>query len=343
VEGESLAVHAMRLSRGSAMLENAVQAEVAQGHFDAAEATLSRYAERWPSSGMVRGYQGFVALARGDYATGARLFGESRAAQPSSPGVQARTSMVLSRVSLVTGKIREAERYLRAGMEVNETRGALGDYLTEAAVLARLELEFRGRPDSGLAVLDAALARHPLDRLPALDRAYPFLIATYAKLGRVDEARRLTREYESAIPEGIRRGDRFGPMAAGALAEAEHRPAEASAAYRTWHDNFGECNACGLFELAGLADQAGQLDSAIALYDRGLATPALMRVFYDSFQLPAALKRSGELYEAKGDRARAAERYRRFVDLWKDADPELQPGVREVRVRLARLSTEPGT
>jgi serine/threonine protein kinase len=53
-----------------------------------------------------------------------------------------------------------------------------------------------------------------------------------------------------------------------------------------------------------------------------------------------ALKRSGELYEAKGDRAKAADRYRRFVDLWKDADPELQPGVREVRARLARLSTE---
>jgi hypothetical protein len=60
----------------------------------------------------------------------------------------------------------------------------------------------------------------------------------------------------------------------------------------------------------------------------------------DAFQLAPGLKRSGELYEAKGDRAKAAERYRRFVGLWKDADPELQPGVREVRARLARLSTE---
>jgi len=29
--------------------------------------------------------------------------------------------------------------------------------------------------------------------------------------------------------------------------------------------------------------------------------------------------------------------------LWKDADPELQPGVKEVRARLARLAQEPGT
>ncbi|MFL5516744.1 MAG: hypothetical protein ACJ8DJ_11345, partial [Gemmatimonadales bacterium] len=60
-------------------------------------------------------------------------------------------------------------------------------------------------------------------------------------------------------------------------------------------------------------------------------------------ELAPALKRAGELSEAKGDRAKAADRYRRFVDLWKNADPELQPGVRDVRARLAKLSTEPGT
>jgi hypothetical protein len=35
-----------------------------------------------------------------------------------------------------------------------------------------------------------------------------------------------------------------------------------------------------------------------------------------------------------------ADRYPRFDELWKDADSELQPGVREVRERLARLATE---
>jgi hypothetical protein len=34
--------------------------------------------------------------------------------------------------------------------------------------------------------------------------------------------------------------------------------------------------------------------------------------------------------------------YTKFIDLWKDADPDLQPKVTEVRKRLARLSeTEP--
>ena len=43
------------------------------------------------------------------------------------------------------------------------------------------------------------------------------------------------------------------------------------------------------------------------------------------------LFRLGEIYEARGDRARAAERYGQFVELWKGADPELQPRVTEAQ------------
>ena len=54
----------------------------------------------------------------------------------------------------------------------------------------------------------------------------------------------------------------------------------------------------------------------------------------------AFLKRLGEIYEAKGDKTKAIESYTRFVDLWKDADPPLQPAVREVKDRLAKLTGE---
>jgi tetratricopeptide (TPR) repeat protein len=63
----------------------------------------------------------------------------------------------------------------------------------------------------------------------------------------------------------------------------------------------------------------------------------------DAFSLAPSYKRLGELYEAKGDRKKAADYYGKFVDLWKDADAELQPGVAAVRQRLARLAQEPGT
>ena len=82
---------------------------------------------------------------------------------------------------------------------------------------------------------------------------------------------------------------------------------------------------------------------AITLYERFVTTPAASRLRADGPWLAPSLKRLGELYEAKGDWKKAADYYAGFVDLWKDADPELQPGVREVRQRLARLAQEPGT
>ena len=50
-----------------------------------------------------------------------------------------------------------------------------------------------------------------------------------------------------------------------------------------------------------------------------------------------AIRRLGELYDAQGNDAKAIEYYARFVELWKDADPELQPLVQQAEARLAAL------
>jgi hypothetical protein len=60
----------------------------------------------------------------------------------------------------------------------------------------------------------------------------------------------------------------------------------------------------------------------------------------DALHLAPALRRLGELYEEKGNRDRAAHYYGRFVELWKDADPDLQVQVADVKRRLTRLSGE---
>ena len=62
--------------------------------------------------------------------------------------------------------------------------------------------------------------------------------------------------------------------------------------------------------------------------------------FLSLAQLPFALHRLAELAEARGDTAAAIEYYRQLLDLWEDADPELQPTVRDVKQRLAKLVGE---
>ena len=81
-------------------------------------------------------------------------------------------------------------------------------------------------------------------------------------------------------------------------------------------------------------------DSAIAWYERYFETPTPGRLGFDLdvTSVPYMSRRLGELYTARGDREKAAAYYQKFVDLWEDADPELQPQVAEIRRRLARLT-----
>jgi tetratricopeptide (TPR) repeat protein len=61
------------------------------------------------------------------------------------------------------------------------------------------------------------------------------------------------------------------------------------------------------------------------------------RAAYELVYLAPAHLRQAEIYDRRGDRDTAAEHYRKFIDLWRDADPELQPVVNKARERLAAL------
>ena len=98
------------------------------------------------------------------------------------------------------------------------------------------------------------------------------------------------------------------------------------------------CPMCNAPLLARAFDLDGKPDSAIAVYERFVSTPVLERSEYDGFYLPTVHKRLGELYEAKAQRDKALSHYRVFIDLWKDADPELQPQVTDARQRVAALT-----
>jgi len=80
------------------------------------------------------------------------------------------------------------------------------------------------------------------------------------------------------------------------------------------------------------------MSQALTVYDPNRITDVR-----DPFILPVFNRRMGELYEAKGDRLKAVEHYRKVIDLWKNADPELQVIVEDLKRRVRRLTDIEGT
>jgi tetratricopeptide (TPR) repeat protein len=87
-------------------------------------------------------------------------------------------------------------------------------------------------------------------------------------------------------------------------------------------------------------DMANEPDSAIVAYENFLNSTFQERLMDDVYFRAGVQRRLGELYEMKGDRAKAIDALVKFTDLWKNADPELQPFVAEARRRIARLSAQ---
>jgi hypothetical protein len=61
------------------------------------------------------------------------------------------------------------------------------------------------------------------------------------------------------------------------------------------------------------------------------------RAAYELAYLAPSHLRQAEIYQRRGQRDLAVQHYRRFIELWGESDPELQPAVAEAGSRLAEL------
>jgi eukaryotic-like serine/threonine-protein kinase len=204
---------------------------------------------------------------------------------------------------------------------------------------ATLRARLLGRPGEGAAAVDSALRRSPLSTLPAPDRPFQSLAWTYARAGRKSEVRQLYAEWKEANSED-RRPKTAVHAWEGIVAFSESRWRDAAQSFDASQVE-GKCLPCGLYDAAEAWDRAGESDSAVVRWERVVTSISTVAAPFDEvFSLALAYRRLGELYEAKGNREKALDYYGRFTTLWRDADPELQPQVREVRQRMARLAGE---
>ena len=126
--------------------------------------------------------------------------------------------------------------------------------------------------------------------------------------------------------------------ARGYIALAEGQPIEALLEFRAFRELLPACRICVLVEVGMAYDAAGMADSAVLVYEQYLELDDLNRSQQDNVNLFQVLRRLGELYDQQGNTERAIDYYNRFVELWENAEPALQPQVEEIRSRLAELT-----
>jgi tRNA A-37 threonylcarbamoyl transferase component Bud32 len=285
-----------------------------------------------------------VDYARGrlDEASLSRL--ERLSVSDGDPLRRSKATAILGSLALLRGRVAEGARLIDDARAQDSARGA-AQPLAGALDAAQLEIFFRERPGRAVRILDSALAGTSLSAIDPFERPDAKLAALYALAGRADRARALLARFSNEVKDSaaLRSNDPARHRALAEIALAERRPRDAVAEFRL-ADQLpdGPADDCTICLLAGLGrayDQANLPDSAIASYERYIATPFAWR--YDRLLDPTLLagmhERLAELYEARGDAARAAPHYARFIAMWKDADPGLQPRVAQARRRLAQL------
>jgi tetratricopeptide (TPR) repeat protein len=260
-----------------------------------------------------------------------------------SPEWESAGRVGLAWVNEALGKVTEAKRWHREEEEALATRGVTGAALAAAVERALIDLRYRQDSAAANATIEGALAAYPMANLDPPDRPYTMLITYYVESGNTARARQLATEYEREVDAGLQRADAWRHRAFGKLALATGDTAAAIERFQAWTTDHPEaCSTlCGFFELATTYDAQGQADSALSWYQKLVdAPPGINNLIVESSALAPTYRRLGELYEVRGEREKAAQYYNEFVELWTDADRELQPLVSEVRARLADLAGE---
>jgi tetratricopeptide (TPR) repeat protein len=283
-----------------------------------------------------------TAYMAGDYPRARRHLQEWRdlAGSNGSLGPEVFSLVYLGILEGVQGRRSRMEEEFRRGKELLGTRTLYGWLSSEYLdyILALGEMMVLDLPDGGersREALDAWEAGFPPDHVFALGDALEF-----AENGRPDRAQEILDAWEARTPERVRRasGTRADELAVrGEIARAEGRIQEGFDFLRAASDA-GTTSVLTHGILAWAYDQSGMADSALVAYRRYVEGPHFVdRLNYDHLYLPVAYERLGQLHEGRGELEEAAKYYRLFVDLWANADPELQPRVQAAREALERV------
>ena len=327
----------------SVLYTNLANEQLNSGELDAVEQTLNARTHRFApqlDSDVIRIS---LAMARGQFVDAERLTRVLLKDAGSDLDRQSSPLRMLALEVLLAGRLSEAERLMHEYMDGQATLASPGGYLDGAILLAFEQVEYRHDAVRSVKVIDDALARFPLEKIPALDRPYAFLAYVLALANEPARSRALLttfRANNATTPGSSAIRDESDYLRSeGAVFMAERRYGDAIASLvraGTAMNNY-VCPVCALPDLADAYDKADKPDSAIAVYRRYVTTPWSDWMTSNGEFRSLAWRRLGELYQTQGDTIRAVLALQKVAGLWEHADASVQPDLADVRARLARL------
>jgi tetratricopeptide (TPR) repeat protein len=331
---------------GSAVqFSNGIPAAIRLGRFDVADSLGREFVRRFPNNPVGLRVPAMIAASRGEIERAEQLAKEIESRIAGSLTGMIQQLWFISDLAMARGRVREAlhlkEDARKRGAQPGQAVRSRLDVGLDSAMAAAAVLEDL---PGARAVFERTLRRAPIDSVPFLDRDYwqYLLVAALVQ----DTAR--AREFHAGNRKSWEdTGDLLDRPTGEAiddalLATVLGRHADAIASI----DRAGRLPILrpDILEVRRFMvfDRAQQVDSAIASGERYLAMPVANREYVDAHFRAGVLQRLGEMYEAKGNVDKALTHYNAFVELWKNADPELQPRVRDVRGRIERLQRRRG-
>ena len=315
---------------------NLLQEQIRLGHVSGLDSTREAFHKRFPNSNDLWEADAYALYGKGDLRAMDSL---ARATNAAAKTLRQATFSAggVGAVAEMWGKPREALKWnivsdnatLRA--EPSPAHQLALGIDTVYYYAAMLE-----QPAEAKAALARALARTPMAQVPAPERPWMQLARIAARMRDPALAKQALDGWEK--DQASRTVDAEGRRAnlAAHVALAEQRWDAAIPLLHEADKRYEINDQYAVVAIAHAHDLAGHADSAIAYFEKFTKMKDATSGEESQF-LAGTYKRLGELYDEKGDKAKAISNFEKFVDLWKDAEPEMQPKVAEVRAKLQRL------
>ena len=320
---------------------NIFSLRIGAARFDSAAATLREIEARFPAGPRLDARKSLLFLGRRDFATAEDSLRIMAARHQADASWHDGFLNNLAGVLAIRGKLAEANRVLTTLAELRRAQRDVGGALE--AELARVFpiAVFREDQRAAKAVLDGLLKAFPPERMAEPERPLVSLIQAAVIAGDRETATRLFEEFERH--RGNLPGRAWGfvkeSMRGQVLSMRKETLSEALAGF---HKSAVTCSYCVDPPMALAFDRAGMPDSTLVYLERWADSGEnIWEVGWYWDWAPVAYLRLGELYEAKADTVKAVDFYGRFTELWREADPEFQPKVKDIIRRIAELTAEP--